>query len=272
MALWCSAFLLLLTGCNPPYPRGGTQAALAQAEAELRQRSVDGQTLVWAHAGEASATTPILFIHGTPGDWQAWAEYLNHPALDEYSPLMAVNRPGWGVASEPIETDLQRQATLFAELLPERRRSIVVGHSLGAPIATWMAIDYPQRVCGVVLVAGSMAPALEGMRWYNELATWQLLQPLIPDPLLASNREIEALASELEQLEQAWPRLQRPVIALQGMEDELVDPRTADYLQQVAPAQWLEVKRFPDHGHFLLWESPQLVTDAINDLRCDNPV
>src|SRR3546814_16092495 len=63
--------------------------------------------------------------------------------------------------------------TLFRSplLLGNGAPAIVVGHSLGGPIAAKLAMDYPDRVRGLLLLAPSVAPALEAPRWYQRLAT-----------------------------------------------------------------------------------------------------
>src|SRR3546814_18455192 len=76
--------------------------------------------------------------------------------------------------------------TLFRSplLLGNGAPAIVVGHSLGGPIAAKLAMDYPDRVRGLLLLAPSVAPALEAPRWYQRLATWRVVQWLLPRTLI----------------------------------------------------------------------------------------
>ena len=127
-----------------------------------------------------------------------------------------------------------------------------------------LALDYPQRVNGLVLVAASVAPALEAPRWYNVMASWRALQWLIPDELLRSNRELMPLQDELTTLD--WQRLQIPVTAVQGLEDELVDPRTAGFLQEVLTRPGQRVVQLPDAGHFVIWQQPDLMAGLIESI------
>ena len=86
--------------------------------------------------------------------------------------------------------------------------------------------------------------------------------------MLWSNREMLALAPELRRLDAEWPRLARPLVAIQGTEDDLVDPRTADLLEQHAPKSRLRVVRAAGEGHFVLWQRPELVIREIVALPC----
>ena len=58
------------------------------------------------------------------------------------------------------------------------------------------------------------------------------------------------------------------MIAMQGDKDPLVDPRTADYLEQRAPSQWMRVERLPGKDHFFLWTEPESVVSQIDSLDC----
>jgi pimeloyl-ACP methyl ester carboxylesterase len=206
----------------------------------------------------------VLFVHGSPGDWQAWATYLNDPALANLGTRIAVDRPGYGGSKAGgVMPDLRQQANLIAKLLPAHSQTIVVGHSLGGPLAAWLSIDHPAQVCGVVMLAGSVAPEYEAPRWYNTAAQYRVVQALIPSEMARSNLEIMPLQQELKKLDRAWGSLRRPIIALQGVTDELVDPRTADHLTQHVAPQYLTVIRIPDVGHFIPWKKQPLVDQAI---------
>lgn len=260
---------VLLAGCgNPPYPRGSlTELYPLPPRPQLLQQSVDDGALHWAQLGRGER--PLVFIHGSPGEWKAWARYLDHPNLADYAPRIAVDRPGFGdAAREALMPDLRAQAKRLIALLPAESPSILVGHSLGGPLVAWMALEAPQQVCGGVIVAGALAPELEAPRWYNRIAEWPGLRALLPAELRRANAEMLPLQAELERLQLAWPRLNRPLLLLQGMRDELVDPRTAERIAQRPTATPIRVQRFDDAGHFLLWTHPERVIAAIRSLPC----
>jgi len=284
-ALLSGGLLLCLTSCqNPPYPRGSLAALYPTGpRPTLATTQVEGRRIVMATM--AGVGTPdVFFVHGSPGDWQAWATYLNDPGLADLGTRIAVDRPGFAGSKQAgsmqaeskqggVMPDLRQQAAVLGQLMPAHRQTIVVGHSLGGPLAAWLAIDHPEQVCGVVMLAGSMAPEYEAPRWYNKAATLRPLQWLIPDEMLRSNLEIMPLQQELIKLDGALPTLHRPVIALQGLKDELVDPRTANHLKQHIAAPYLTVIRIPDVGHFIPWQNHQQVVDAIHAMagQCGAP-
>ncbi len=54
-------------------------------------------------------------------------------------------------------------------------------------IAVRIAMQYPEQVCGLVLVAPSLDPDLEKPRWYNKLAASPLVRWMIPNKMQLAN-------------------------------------------------------------------------------------
>jgi len=54
-----------------------------------------------------------------------------------------------------------------------------------------------------------------------------------------------------------------PVVVVQGEKDELVPAANAEFVARRFTAAVVEVERVPELGHFLLWQRPRLVLDAI---------
>lgn len=269
LALALAANLPLLGACfGPPYPSGEMEQLFPDPpRPELKTAEIAGHMLRYAEL-DRSGSPRIVFIHGSPGEWQAFASYMSRPELQVYGPLLVPDRPGYG-GSEPhlVTASLVEQARRLAPLLlGEGAPAIVVGHSLGGPIAARLAMDYPDRVRGLLLLAPSVAPEYEAPRWYQRLATWRIVQWLLPQTLIDANRELMPLQTQLRELEPGWAKLHMPVYVVQGGDDALVDPRTADYLERVLIHTPHRIWRYPDAGHMLLWEQPQPVIDALQAL------
>ena len=262
------AALLLSTAVaeakNPPYPRDSVDILFPQLPRPSEHRYTVGDRSIhyWQIDGGPAR---ILFLHGTPGDWKAWAHYLADPELQKRATLIAVDRPGFG-ASDPgrVAPTMAEQARLLAPLL--QGPTLLVGHSLGGPIGAELAMRYPAVVRGAVLVAPSIDPNTEQPRWYNHVMTWWLSRQLLPAEFAWSNDELMMLVGELEQQTPRWAHLKMPVTVVQGAKDELVDPRTAAYADKVLPKPNGKVVVVPDEGHFVLWNRPELVTREIIDV------
>lgn len=201
----------------------------------------------------------VLFVHGSPGAWNDFAYVMTDPVLTARARLVSVDRLGWGgSAAGGLEPRLSEQAAALASLLRSfgEAPAVVVGHSYGGPVAAQLALDSPELVSAVVLVAASVDPALEDTLWWQGLGRTALVRALLPDVLRRADDEIAPLRAELEQLEPRWPQLRAPVFVLQGLDDALVPPANADFVERVAAHTAPVVERLPDQGHLIPWERP----------------
>ena len=57
--------------------------------------------------------------------------------------------------------------------------AIVVVHSLAGALGALLALDYPQRVAGLVMLAPVAYPWPGGVGWYNKVVTTPVIGPLL---------------------------------------------------------------------------------------------
>ena len=82
--------------------------AAVPGELKTRKISDQGQVVNYAYAGTRNKTG-ILFLHGTPGSWQAFAGYLKNADLQRDFFMVSIDRPGWGRSINANEkTDVKR--------------------------------------------------------------------------------------------------------------------------------------------------------------------
>lgn len=224
-----------------------------------------GRSIHYVAVGEPGKRL-VVFLHGTPGSWKAFAEYLADDELVKNAYLISVDRPGFGKSDyKKVVASLQHQAALLQPILQREgagRKVILVGHSLGAPIVARLAMDYPKLVDGMIFVAPSLDPALETPRWYNRLAASHFLSWAVPTELALANKEVMPLEQELLEMLPLWRKIQVPVIVIQGGQDSLVSPGNADFAEREL-GDCSQVIRLPDAGHFILWKNPEIIRDAI---------
>jgi pimeloyl-ACP methyl ester carboxylesterase len=258
--------LLKDVSLGPP-PRPKIEAAFARGPAPHPvDWQFEGRALHAMEIGEESLPL-VVFVHGTPGDWTAFMGYMADPELQAVARMISVDRLGFGEsAAGGVETSLGRQA---ASLRPRLERdetgrgAILVGHSLGGPVIGRMAMDYPERVAGLVIVAGSCDPALEKRTWYQRAGMAPLVRWMVPDELDRANVEMIPLKAELEAMAPRWAEIRVPVTVIQGGKDKLVPPGNADFLERVLTAAPLTMVRPPEATHFLVWEQPELLRSAL---------
>ena len=218
-ALAAAAFLLL-PSCRFGLDYSGDESGLERATLDVEQP--EGARLSYLSAGD-DADPRLLFVHGSPGSAAYYDDYMHAPI--EGLRTIAVDRLGYGESFPHVAvTSFEQQAAAIAPLLEARRGRwpIVVGHSLGGPIAARLAADDPERVGALVIVAGGLDPEQEKPRWYNRVASWRIVRPFLAEFLQVSNDEMFAAPGEVLELEGVLDRIQCPVVLVHGTSDRLV--------------------------------------------------
>lgn len=271
--------LALLAACTSGPQQGASQVSygndLAIAlGASLQTLAVGNFDLHYAEAGEVGKPT-VVFIHGTPGSWRALGRLLGHRELRNAARLVAIDRPGWGgspLLDKEAEGSFAEQVKLIAPLLQQLKAEsgnqpmILVGHSLGASYAPYIAYRHPELIDGVLMAAGAIDPELGKPRWYNYAAKIWPISRLIDVGLQKANVEIWGVHDALTELEPWWQQASIPMIYMQGEEDELVDPRNLDYAENVLPQDVTRVVRIPNQSHFVHRQQEQLIAELTLEL------
>lgn len=222
------------------------------------------------HYAEAGDTTKplVLFVHGSPGSLSAFIDFLADSALLRHTLLITSDRPGFGHSNfGTAEPSLQKQGEALKPILEKHKKNrpiILVGHSLGGPLIARMAIDYPNLVDGLVIVAGSIDPELEpNETWFRAPLATPFLSWILPRSFRASNEEIYQLKPQLKRMLPLWKNITCPVIVIQGKKDTLVPYENVNFARKMlvnAPVEYVVVD---DMNHFVPWSHPELIREAV---------
>jgi len=243
------------------------------SESELRELGLESKTYSVGprtiHYIETvpSALPIVVFVHGSPGSWKDYQTYMVSTELRNQTHMISIDRPGFGKSGfGKHEPSIQQQAALMKPVLEKSTNKsgvILVGHSLGGPVAARMAMEFPDLVRGLILIAPSIDPSLEKLQWYNRLLDFSLIQFFLPTALIASNREILPLKQELIQMLPLWDRIRCSTTVIQGGQDELVSPNNANFAERVLKDINPQIIRLPEAGHLIIWEQPEVTINAI---------
>ncbi|HEY5818177.1 MAG TPA: alpha/beta fold hydrolase [Mesorhizobium sp.] len=114
---------------------------------------IGGQRLHYVEAGEGP---PILFIHGLGAQLHHFKGTIFDSLEDRYR-LIALDRPGSGYSTRPMfaNAGLYAQAATIAGFIDALglERPLVVGHSLGGAVALALAVEHPEKIGGLALIA-----------------------------------------------------------------------------------------------------------------------
>lgn len=232
---------------------------------ESFEHVIDGHT-VHGVMGGSPDKIPVIFIHGAPGDWKAWGEYMGDPQLQARSFMIAVDRPGFAGsdAGTPV-LSLEKQASLIMEAALSERQGpfVLVGHSYGGPVQLEIAANYPDHTSSMIILAGAIDPDLQASRWYHHLANTWAGRIVLPDSLNVTTKEMLSLPAELMSQQSKLAHIEMPIVVIQGEKDWLVPPGNADYAEKELSTAKLEIIRLPKQGHFLPWLEYDLVKAQI---------
>ena len=144
-------WVLLLTSCNSNQPTN-TRAIAPQPVPEVKGIFINGDTLHYIDIGKGD---PVVFVHGTLGDYRAWGAELdtfskNHRII-AYSRRFAY--PNKQVINDSADYTVTPHATDLAELIKALKLEKVhlVGHSYGAFTALLTTLQNPELVRSLTL-------------------------------------------------------------------------------------------------------------------------
>lgn len=275
----CGAYVVLgaLTQCAPL--SASKKSIEKQFEANPNKPAfytydVGGQTMHCASIGNDSLPL-IIFVHGSPGGWDAYLDYFKDTALTNHAMLVSVDRIGYGGSEEGRgEKSLQKQGAAIAPLFKlskSAKKPILVGHSLGGPIIARMAMDYPNALGSLIMLAPSIDPGMEKYEWYRPIFKLGVIRAIFPPGLQASNTELMPLKGELEKMLPLWQNIIIPCTIMHGKKDMLVPYGNVPFFEKMlvnAPKK--EVVAFENENHFIPWTQYKAVRDKILEHMANN--
>jgi pimeloyl-ACP methyl ester carboxylesterase len=174
-----TAALLLLALIS----RAGVLAVQRIYPAQGETIEVAGATLNVVDIGPRDAPgPPLVLIHGASSNLEAMRKPLGDMLAAKHRVIL-IDRPGhgWSTRARQADSTPAIQGSMIEEAL-ERLGvgpAILVVHSWAGALGARMALDYPHRVAGLVMLAPVAYPWPGGVGWYNEVVTAPVIGPLL---------------------------------------------------------------------------------------------
>ena len=134
------------------------------------------------HVLKQGETGPVvLMIHGASANAREFSWSLA-PRLSETHRVLMMDRPGHGHSerlggAEQLEIQAAQAAGVLRSLAPNEK-AVIVGHSFGGAVSLRLALDHPELVESLVLLAPvSHDWGGGGEAWYNTYASHPLIGP-----------------------------------------------------------------------------------------------
>ena len=141
--------------------------------------TVNGTRLHYRHTGDKDLPA-VLVLHGAASNLEEPFTALGETLADHH--MIWLDRPGLGWSERPEgKWSPQREAELIMAFLTAIgvEQASIVGHSWGGAIAMRTALDHPERVRSLVLIAPALSAWIGEAAWFNKASFWPGLGPLI---------------------------------------------------------------------------------------------
>ena len=145
--------------------------------------AVAGATLNVVDIGPRDAPgPPIVMIHGASSNLETMRQPLGDMLVKNHRVIL-IDRPGhgWSTRADLADSTPAIQGRMIDEALEKLgvTRAIFVVHSWAGALGARMALDDPERVAGLVMLAPVAYPWPGGVGWYNKLVTTPVIGPLL---------------------------------------------------------------------------------------------
>ena len=258
--------------------------------------------------GGLKDSVPVVLLHGAGANLQDMNLALGDRLAARHRVIL-IDRPGFGFSARKAGegSSPADQASVLRDVLDKLGidRAIIVGHSWGGTMALTFALDFPERVAGLVLIAAPTHPGLWRMTKLNALLAspigWLFAHTLAlpfgailiwpgartaflpqiipagyvkrtaamlvlrPATLLANWADVGCLDVFLTQQAVRYDRLATPTIVLAGDRDPLV-PLEQHATKLAATAPAVKVEVVPGFGHMLHHSAADRVAAAVEEL------
>ncbi len=233
-------------------------------------KKINGFPLHYAQTGSDTLPT-LLFVHGTPGSWEGFQNYLLNRELLKHYRIIAIDRPGFGYSDFGNAMNLEDQTTIISEWMDSIYNShpvILIGHSLGGPLIVKLAAVRPQYTKALVIIAGSLDPADEKPEKWRPILFKTPLNFLIPGALRPSNEELWYLKKDLVIMKGDYEKIICPVYIMHGTKDVLVNYSNVAYSQKMfTKTDSVIVTTLENENHFIVWTREKEIVELLLKLK-----
>lgn len=234
--------------------------------------AVSGHEIHYIQTGNDDMPT-LFFVHGSPGSWDAFKEYIRDSLLLKKYRMIAIDRPGFGYSNFGQAEDLQTQSNrinAFLKTKDNRQPIILVGHSMGGPVIAKMATLSPDRYKALVIIAGSIDPDAEKPENWRKVIKVKPIRYLIPGAMRPANDELWLLKQDLKDLKPLLKNIKSEVTIIHGTKDQLVPYSNVAFIQkELVNAKSMDLISIKEANHFIPWTHFETIRDALLNLKLE---
>ena len=209
----------------------------------------------------------IVFVHGSPGSWNAFEQYMKDTDLLQHYRMLSIDRPGFGYSDFGDALGLEDQSMIIAPLFQQIKNGkpvYLVGHSLGGPMIVQLAVDNPGMFSALVILAGSIDPGEEKPERWRKFFINNPFQYLLPGAMRPSNDELWFLKKDLKNLAPQIKNITCAVYMVHGTKDQFVPYGNMQFgIQSFTHAASIDTTSIPDANHFIPWTKYDIIKKVL---------
>ena len=208
----------------------------------------------------------ILLIHGftgSPTEMEPLGIYLHKKGYSVYCPLLA----GHGTTPEEMEATNWKDwagtaETALKELKLKYKQVYVIGFSMGGCITLYLSMKY--KVDGIVTISAPVflvdkkayfTPILKYIRRFKE----KKRKPDFDVPIYSYDKtpikSVSSLLSLILLVKSNLAKVKLPILVIQGEEDNVVIPKSADHIYRNIKSQTKAINYYPKRSHMIIVEN-----------------
>ncbi len=186
--------------------------------------------------------------------------------------LIAIDRIGYGKSNYgKAELSTQLQALSIKHIIElenkTKKQVVLLGRSYGAPIAAWLAINYPQLVKQLLMVSPVLDPNKEKFFWFSKLGKTKVVQLFLPKMLNVATKEKYAHEKQMQLMLPKWKNLFVETTVITGAMDRLADTANFSFAKKKLINCSANFYLLQNTGHLVTYEKPEFVKGLL--LRAD---
>ncbi len=147
----------------------------------------------------------LIMVHGAPGSWDAFTDYLNDDTLAKAYNMISIDRLGYGYSDYGNCATIEEQINFvnaLSKLYPSKCLTLM-GHSYGAPIIAAYEMKYG-GVDKLILLGPVVDPDNEKIFLASYVCKWKLTRWIFPKWIQVATEEKFEHAEELEKIRTGW--------------------------------------------------------------------
>ena len=213
-----------------------------------------------------STKVPMLLIHGSPSSLMEWMSFLNDTAFLNHFNLVAIDRPGYGLADfGNLEMDLHKQSKMLHRVMVKARLSkpaYVIGSSYGGSLAACYAMDFPRQTSKLILMYSSLMPGAEKTYPISRAVKYPVIEQMTPMILRMPSFEKFNHYNLLSSL-QNWDSIKAPTMLIHGTADSLIYYRNSLYAMSKMRHAPVKLVTLPGFRHAIMFSKPKLMKQLV---------